>query len=564
MLSRRDFLKFSALLAGVLTLPPQITDNLGRVRANADLRLPQDWLSNYLTALEGPHYAPLNTIFDDLLGSGNNTSILVYDILNNQLLTGIKTEAPLPVASAFKAGQLFWFMDMIDPQVWTNVPPQYWSITELKAVPTEYQSAWERYFPILYNLYQSVVISENNATGFVFSYVADKLKSEYPLALFNDWSHQVVGLSQISSMGLWRYGIPERLKNNDERYMDSFAMLSNEAIQFNNVMTTRDLGLYYAWWQNTQSQEARQVGQYLLSQIYDDRRSNLEKLAFGLNGISYSKNGSLLASDTGYGAVVTDAGLVEVPGQGYYLIAYMTALADTRTPRRFERIGAIVQGQYADQIRDSAPLIAQDRAQREYMTAYLTSMYPEQVTPQAGQYNYAFVKHEGIEVYYAPTLTASVRNPVISESRFGVHLLMQGALIRYQPVDTEWVQLVPDSMKDNVKKKFSDAIYLRLADLHPVDTIHTQLIPYFMEVDVIAHQKLVIIDVIRHEMTLLERDTPVIKTPVALNEYTTPRGMHNLITRWLSCSMQPWAPGVPFTSYFHNAGYAIHGSPWQR
>jgi len=56
----------------------------------------------------------------------------------------------------------------------------------------------------------------------------------------------------------------------------------------------------------------------------------------------------------------------------------------------------------------------------------------------------------------------------------------------------------------------------------------------------------------------------VLKTPVITNPLATVRGSYVTTFRWLSSSMQPWAPGVPFTTYFHEKGYALHGSPWQR
>lgn len=561
MPNRRDFLKYSALLTGTLATPallPHIA------KAGAPSIPPSNWISDFIFALDNPHLAPLNGIFDDLLDNSGNVSFMMYDVLRGQLVAGVNTEAPMPVASAFKGPVFFFFMDMIDAGVWGTVPVEYWSYNVAASVPEEYRESWNTHQRILRNLYDMVVMSDNNAAGRVFKYIADYYDSTIPLTMFNDWSHDVVGISQVSSMGNWRYGMPESIESEDERYMNRQVVLNHELFQFNNVMTPRDLGLYYVWWQNAMNAQAQRVGEDLLAWIQDDRRSNVERLAKEFNGVSYSKNGSLSINETGIAPVVTDGGLINLPDFGYYVVTFLSGNANSQTPKIFERFSNIISGVYNDQIVNIDAVADADMEQREYFTAYLEYMYDDVVTVSPNHFNYAFVKYEGIPVYYQPDEDYFMRNPVISASRFGVHLLMQGALIRYRPHDDVWAELIPDSPTDNVRRRLAGRVFFKRTDIHPIGTHRGFLIPYFLDPTVKAQEKMVIIDVERRELTMLEKGFAIFKTPIVLNDIDTPRGGHTLFTRWFSCSMQPWAPGVPFTTYFHVGGYAIHGSPWQR
>lgn len=565
-ISRRQFLKQTALLAVAATFPESIVNlqRVGKAHASGTITPSPRWLSDYIAALDKPHFAPLNDIYADIMGNNGNYSVQVYDILHGRLLSGVRTEAPLPVASAFKGPLLFYFLHVVDEAVWSSVPVRYWGEPDIDTVPDEYHSAWKANGAVLGDWFQTIVKSDNNSTGRVLAYLADYLDTDAPLVGFNDWSHDVVGVSQMSSLGAWKSGVPTYLKNYDERYEERNVTLNYQQVVFNNVMTARDLGLYYIWWQSQMSDNARRVGQELLSWIYEDRRSNIEEIAFNNGGEAYSKNGSLSQADTGVSAVVTDAGIVNLPDYGYFLVAYLTGEADTRTPLVFDRIGEITTGVYQDQVSSYNAAIDEDNEQVTFFQNYLEASYPEPGSVSNNGFNYAFVKHEGVQVYHAPDTNAVVRNPVISSSRFGVHLLMQGALARYKPYDNAWVELVPDSPRDNVQTKLGAPLFVRREDLHPISLEYSSLIPHFIHEGTTADDKMVVIDIQQREMTLFEMEEAVIKTPVVMNDRSTPRGGHVVTTKWLACSMQPWAPGVPFTTYFHVDGYAIHGSPWQR
>lgn len=568
MISRRKFLKHSALmLTGIAapSLSPQLVKH-GRVStAYADSSIPSaEWLANYLAALDLPQIAPLNDAFDSIRNKEGSRSILIYDIYNNHLLTALKTEAPMPIASSFKGPLLFYFLDQIDSSIWNELPIEYWSITNQEAIPSSYLPAWSKHINILNNLFRAVVLSDNESAGRVFAYVANAKNAENPIALFNDWSHDVVGTSQMSSMSAWSDGIPREMPTIDNRFLGRIAILNHQMVPFNNVMTARDLGLYYIWWQSRMSIDAKQVGQRLLSWIHEEQRSNIEKMAFALNGVAYSKNGSLSRVETGVTTVVTDGGLVDIPDRGLFLVVFLSGNADTRTPTYFEHITEIIAGDHDDLVAAYEAAHSLEIEQIRFNEQLLLENYASTSEIYANQWNYAFLKYEGIDVYQSPNEAQPIRNPLITASRFGVHLLMQGAMIRYLPVDDEWVRLIPDSERDNVQLRLGEPIYVRRRNLHPISTTYGATIPYLVNPDITSDDKLVVIDITRREMTLLERDLAIIKTPIVLNDIDTPRGGHVTYTRWLACSMQPWAPGVPFTTYFHVDGFAIHGSPWQR
>ena len=118
MLTRRDFLKYSALLTGTLAAPQLL---LAPVNASSPQIPPANWLSDYIFALDNPHLAPLNGIFNDLLDNSGNVSFMIYDVLREQLVAGVGTESPMPVASSFKGPLFFFFMDVIDPHRCTPV-----------------------------------------------------------------------------------------------------------------------------------------------------------------------------------------------------------------------------------------------------------------------------------------------------------------------------------------------------------------------------------------------------------------------------------------------------------
>jgi len=139
----------------------------------------------------------LNAIFDDILDDQGNLCVLVYDVNRAKLITGLQTEAPMPIASAFKGPLFIYFMSVIDEEVWAWVPFEYWQAQHSHELPGQYRAAWITHRQILKDLYLNVVLSENEATRRVLVYIARYLNSTSPLVAFNDWSHEVVNSSPL-------------------------------------------------------------------------------------------------------------------------------------------------------------------------------------------------------------------------------------------------------------------------------------------------------------------------------------------------------------------------------
>ncbi len=558
--SRRQFLGSMAALLPALAAPRLLLDE-GIFSTTAKQTDSENVLENYLNWLEKPYLAPLNDLFAELTGI-SAIGLLLYDMTNNQLLAGLKTEQVLPVASAFKAGVLMYFLNQVDESVWGSVPVEYWPVRS--GVPETYQDAWQQHNAILNHLYQMIVISDNPATGVALQYVAQQQGSTEPLVLFNDWSREVVGISQLSGLSDWTYGIVG-MNTTDQRYTGREANIDYQLLNYSNLMTPRDLGLYYAWMWSAMPARQREVCLELLSVIQNERRSNLEDVAFANDAISYSKAGSLGAADSVAGTVVTDGGIIHNANGKSYLLAFFSVNSDTKVLPLFGLLDEVVKGKH-----DATIARVQEALDRElnyalFFDEHLNKTYTRSNEFAAGQYNYAFVVPEGIKIYSTPSEEYPIRNPVISNTRFGVHLLMQGAIVRYQAIEnSEWVQLIPDSPTDNVQFRLGVPIYVKLSDLWPIAYDHARPIPYLIDSTVAHSDKYVIISLVDRELIAFEKDTLLIKTPIVLNPFATPRGSYVITTKWLARSMQPWAPGVPFTAFFDNEGFAIHGSPWQR
>lgn len=562
--SRRQFLgNLAALTVPHLLLKYENSTTDTNVFALKKRIQTENVLENYLNWLEKPYLAPLNDLFAEAIDI-SAIGLLLYDMTNNQLLAGLKTEQILPVASAFKGPVLMYFMHQIPEEVWGSVPVEYWTVRSADEVPEEHRDSWETHRVILANLWQMIVISDNNAAGYVMQYVAQQKGSTEPLVLFNDWSRAVVGISQLSGMSDWTYGIAG-MNPTDERYTNRVANIDYQLLNYSNLMTPRDLGLYYAWMWSAMDSRQREVCLEVLSIIKDERRSNVEDLAFFNNGLSYSKSGSLGADVSTAGIVITDAGIIFNVEDKSYLLVFLSVNADKKVLPLFALFDEVIKGKHDATIARLQETLDRELNHALFYDEHLHNSYTPSSEFNAGQYNYAFVVPEGIKVYSTPSEQYPIRNPVISNTRFGVHLLMQGALVRYQTIDNdEWVQLIPDSPSDNVQFRLGVPMYVRLSDLWPISYDHSKPIPYLVNEAAAHEDKYIIISLVSRELIAFEKETLLIKTPIVLNPYATPRGSYVITTKWFARSMQPWAPGVPFTAFFDNQGFAIHGSPWQR
>lgn len=556
--SRRDFMKSLAMFGAIYSLAPAI-----KVFAENDRKV--DHYTNFLTALETPYTAPMNEHFEALT-YGHTIGLVLYDLKNSRLMAALQSEKLLPVASAFKSGVLLYFIDQVDADVWGGVPVEFWDASSTEDMPEDYHESFKKHRAILRTLYQMIVLSDNVATGTVLAYVAKLKNRTDATTAFNEWSQTVVGTSQLSGLGSWENGLETDVSFVDNRYTDNQTSINSQLVTLSNMMTPRDLGLYYAWMLTHLSDEALTVCKNLLSVIYTNRGANLERLSQQFDGVSYSKNGSLL---TNAGYVVSDAGIIDLPDGRQYLLIVQSITPEgtvlSIVPDLFEDLYKVLSGQYDELLHNRHYEGITPEELRAIYLAHLQEAYTERAdaSDQLGTYRYGFIIPEGVNVYSSPNESDKLHNPIIKSTRFGVHLLMQGALVRYVDVDNNWVELKPDDARDNVQSRLGVRVFVKKEDVWSISLNYAEPIPYLIN-DVPAEDKYIVINVSARELVAFEGATPILHVPIVLNPDATPRGAQVITSKWFARSMQPWAPGVPFTSFFGKEGFAIHGSPWQR
>jgi hypothetical protein len=167
---------------------------------------------------------------------------------------------------------------------------------------------------------------------------------------------------------------------------------------------------------------------------------------------------------------------------------------------------------------------------------------------------------------------------------FGTPYLMRGSLLRVNPVDENWGEVIVDNREDDVftyldwTYAFQPAnwsnwdiptrrkIYVPLETLKFITTEQTTPVGFAYDYDK-EPLKWLMLHVPKRQLTLFEGLKPILKTPIVLNSLATPRG-RLYVNRVMVARNMPTYPGVPFTNFLHNGsdlheiGYAIHGAPW--
>ena len=131
-------------------------------------------------------------------------------------------------------------------------------------------------------------------------------------------------------------------------------------------------------------------------------------------------------------------------------------------------------------------------------------------------YRYGFIIPEGVDIYSSPDEKDKLHNPVIKATRFGVHLLMQGALVRYVEVNNQWVELMPDDARDNVRSRLGVRMFVKREAVWSISLDYAQPIPYLIN-DVPAQDKYIVINVSGRELVAFEGATPILRVPIVLN-----------------------------------------------
>jgi hypothetical protein len=558
-ISRRQFLQSGAFFSAFALSSPLQHLVYAQDPSNLADPIPADVLETYLQALEQPYIAPMNEHFEGVIGR-NPFSLILYDVQQGRLLTALATENLFPVASMFKAPVLFYFLDQVSADVWGRVPVSYWNASAQGEVPEPWRDDWRGNQAILRALYQMIVMSGNAVTGEVLAYVARVRGSNSPIASFNDWARERVNISPLSALSTWDEGIPPEMSATDERFLKRTTPINGQLRTFENLMTARDMGLFYIWALTTFDASQIAVCREVLSTIHNERRGNLERLAFDLGGISHSKNGSLIVDD---GTIITDGGLLELPDNRRYLLIVLSINAPTLIPTLFEELNHTLRGRYNEMMHHHRTMAISPEELLAIYTAHLAQAYPDQTT-NPHQFQYGFILPEGVNLYAQPDIDYPVRNPIIRSTRFGIHLLMQGALIRFEDVDKDWVVLVPDDDRDNIRSRLGTRLFIKRTDIWAISSTYSQPIPYLVDPSATSADKLIVVNLQGREVVAVEAGQVVMRVPIALNTDAIPRGVQVITSKWFARSMQPWAPGVPFTTFYGSDGYALHGSPWQR
>ncbi|MCC7451406.1 MAG: hypothetical protein IT324_28620 [Anaerolineae bacterium] len=242
---------------------------------------------------------------------------------------GVNQDTQLFVASAFKGPVALYFFENISKDVWGSVPQQYWLAKDADKVPAEYREAWTQHHDILKDVYMMTVYSENDGTGNVLMYVYQnsdwRSKADNPITAYNNWSHQVVGVSLESGMRSWESGKSFCRTCYDERYGKKSFQYGTRILIPNNSYSARDLAKYYVY----MATKARELGYYdavnaLLSVPTEDK-SFFEYFSQKYGMQAASKDG-WIGKESEYSDgfyITTDAGLLTLADGTQYAVAFM-------------------------------------------------------------------------------------------------------------------------------------------------------------------------------------------------------------------------------------------------
>lgn len=465
----------------------------------------------------------------------------------------INAEELYPVASAFKAFVVMYYF--------FTVPPEDW------------------YFANDSDVYRMAVFSNNKLTGHVIYDVGQFIEddSRNCIEKYNDFCTNVLGIRH--GLFSWNWEGARSAGFNDQRFFpseDRWPQIGDQLReQIGNVATAADLAKGWEFilfaeqnpqWTDPLFRERITNIRTLLSIPANDYRSPIERVVWsGYIG----KDGTLPVGDIRLGRVINDAGLLRTK-TGRYLVSFMsTSENESVTEPALQHVVDIMR-----------------RYEERFHPGGRTFIAGRSAALRMDVFNYGFVRHQRIRLFSQPDIRAPrIDNPVRRNTVFGTMYLMQGAMVRFVPVNQHWGRIVRDDPEDNVftptdwRFSFSEAnwaqtpppdVFVRIADLKLVDPSHFQPIGYvtpngFEE----GLDKYILMDVPRRELALFEGVNCVVKTPLVLNLEQTPRGLL-YVNRVLVTRNMPYYPGVPYTNFLHDGGdlnqigYAIHGAPWQR
>jgi len=231
------------------------------------------------------------------------------------------------VASAFKGPVAMYFFEMTDPAIWTAVPVHYWGEKKIERIPVGYHATWEQHQKLYFDLYQMAILSENDATGRVLTWVWKNTRAkdlgDNPLRAFNNWSREKVGISEQSGMRAWLVGESICPRCADNRFESQAIIYAKKILYLNNTYTARDLAKYWAYL----ATEGRRLGYFSTAEalMRDQKYGLVGKTARPYDIFTISKDGYIAPdSPNGNGyRISTDAGLMRLPDGEEYAVAFM-------------------------------------------------------------------------------------------------------------------------------------------------------------------------------------------------------------------------------------------------
>lgn len=269
--------------------------------------------------------APYTPIFAQL-STERPLTFLLYDLSQEQLLAGVDIDKQMPVVSAIKGPILLYFMAVVPPDVWDSVPAEYWASRSANEIPEAYHAAWHEHQDILRRLYRMIVYSDNFATGdaLLYAYEYAGYPDLNPIQAFNQWSYDVIGISEESGMREWDQGGTNNPVWIEPRFNLRTTMIFTVPRFYNNMHSALDMARYYHWLY-TQADARLYAQAVTLMSIVEGFPGFLEDAAFRLGAVPVSKDGFVGPNDraNSTGAYLTaDAGLILLPeGDGLIVVS---------------------------------------------------------------------------------------------------------------------------------------------------------------------------------------------------------------------------------------------------
>lgn len=290
--------------------------------------------------------APYTPLFAEL-STERPLTFLLYDLGQEQLLAGVEIEKQMPVVSAIKGPILMYFMATVPPDVWDSVPAEYWASRSVNDLPETYQAAWHEHQDILRRLYRMIVYSDNFATGDALLYAYDYAgyPDLNPIQAFNQWSYDVVGISEESGMREWDEGGTNNPAWIEPRFNSRTTLIFTVPRFYNNMHSALDIARYYHWLYAQADTRLFEQAQAVMS-IVEGFPGFLEDAALRLGAVPVSKDGFVGPNDRGNsgGAYLTaDAGLILLPEGGGLIVVSMGVNGGDKLEGIYNEIQSIVR-----------------------------------------------------------------------------------------------------------------------------------------------------------------------------------------------------------------------------